>query len=128
MTQEEYNAFKLQFIEISISEFNACKDFISDINSTNNLVDLKQKLQFRREEIFSKLNGDINEWEEEISDLESELHHLSCVIDELKQELDEVTFKSSTIHDEMRYKTFLQYHSKYNPWEFEELLKNGKIG
>jgi len=128
MKQEEYNTFKQQIIDVAISEFKACEHFTDCISKTTNLVELKKCLRNQREEIFERLGGDMNDLEQEISDLEDKVDDLEQEIDELRFELEEATFKYSTMHGEMRYKLFLEYHSKYNPWEFEELLKNGKIG
>ena len=127
ITEQEFIDFKEIFVDLSVEHFKACNSFIDSIENTNSPIELANVLRHFDDEIYEKLGGSVSDLEEEISDLEDEISNLHRTVDELREELDDVTFKSATIFDEMRYKVFLEHQSKYSPWEFEELLKNGKL-
>jgi len=126
-TEQHFVEFKKQFVLIAQEEFNACEDFTNQIEKARDPHDLKQILHNNVEDIYERLGGefDISEYQYEIDLLESEVESLERQLDEYQSsDYEEV---KETLHGDMKFKTFMELHEKYTPWEFEELLKNGKL-
>lgn len=124
--QQEFEGFKRMFIDLSVEHFNACDSYHNAIEKTKSMIELVNVLRNFDDEICEKIGGNISFYEEKISELEEENEKLICEFEDLHIQIEELSFKDGDLYDEMKYKIFLEYHSKYSPWEFEELLKNGK--
>ena len=124
MEIEKFTAFKESFIELAKTEYNACDRFIEEVNDAKTILDFKQILHNYVEDIFDYLGGDydIDNVREHNLELEMYIGQLEDQIEELEK-YDVI----DTLHDEMKYKTYLELNSKYTPWEFEQLLLNGKL-
>jgi hypothetical protein len=127
ITEQEFIDFKKIFVGLSVEHFKACNSFINSIKSTKSSLELANVLRNFDDEIYEKLGGSISLYEEKIMELEAENENLMCEFEDLHIKIEELSFKDGDLHDEMKYKIFLDYHSKYLPWEFEELLKNGNL-
>jgi hypothetical protein len=126
ITEQEFEDFKRILIDLSVEHFNACSAYKNAIEKTKSPIELVNVLRHFDDDIYERLGGDINFFEEKICELENENENLICEFEDLHIQIEELSFKDGDLHDEMRYKAFLEYHSKYSPWEFEEILKNGK--
>ncbi len=122
MEEQKFIEFKENFIEIVKTEFRVCNSFINDVKNAKTVKGLKQVLYNNAEDIFELLGGDFdNEY------LEDEIDKLEKLVDELEMELSYFDNVKNTMHDEMKFDIYMKLHSKYTPWEFEELLLNGKL-
>ena len=74
---------------------------------------------------IENLNSDIEDLNTEIKELNFEIKELNTEIEELNEELTIMEYFDSTLNNEMKIKTFIKYHNKYDPWELENLLING---
>jgi hypothetical protein len=121
-TEQHFIEFKEQLVLLAQEEYNACSDFTTAIEKASEPKDLMQVLHNYVEEIFERLGG-----EYDTSDSDSEIDYLEYKIAELqdKEKIYEDLFP--TYYDEMKFQSFVELHSKYTPWEFEQLLLNGKL-
>ena len=122
MNEEKFEEFKLALLEIAEDELNSCGKFRIEIEKCNNTTMIVDVMRYFVDEIFDKLGGEYDFYEHEntISILENE-------IDILNEKLEEIEYITDTVYDEMKFNTFKELSSKYTPWEFEQLLLNGKI-
>ena len=121
MELEKFVTFKESFVEIAKNEFNACDRFVEEINNAKTILEFKQVLHNYSESIFEHLGGECD-----TQYFEGNIYELEMYIEELEKEVEKYDV-IETIHDDMKYKTYLELNSKYTPWEFEELLLNGKL-
>ncbi len=122
MEQQKFIDFKESFIELAKTEYNACDSFVKCIEDAKTILDLKQALHDHAENIFERLGGEFDTY-----NLELEIDYLQSQVENLEVELSEYDDVKETLHDEMKFKTFIELHAKYTPWEFEQLLLNGKL-
>ena len=115
-----FESFKEYFIQISQDEFGACSGFTQQINMCNNTNEIKRVLCNYADEIFDTLGGEHLELDIKIEELESKVERLEATIEDIEE-------KCPRMFDKMKYDTYLEHVDKYLPWEFEELLKNGKL-
>ena len=121
MNEEKFEEFKLALLEIAEDELNSCGRFRIEIEKCNNTTMIIDVMRYFVDEIFDKLGGeyDFDEHENTIYILENE-------IDILTEKLEKIEYITDTVYDEMKFNTFKELSSKYTPWEFEQLLLNGK--
>jgi hypothetical protein len=121
-TEQDFIEFKQQFILLAQDKFNACNNFVNQVEEADSPSRLKYVLIHFADEIYEKLGGeyDTSELDEEINDLENQIRVL-----EDNAKISDNLFP--TVYDEMKFKIFVELHSKYTPWELEQLLKNGKL-
>jgi hypothetical protein len=122
MNEEKFEEFKLALLEIAENELNACSNFRIEIEKCNNTTMIVDVMRYFVDEIFDELGGehDFDEYENTVYLLENE-------IDTLYEKIEELEYITDTVYDEMKFNTFKELSSKYTPWEFEQLLLNGKI-
>jgi len=121
-TEQHFIEFKEQLVLLAQEEYNACSDFTTAIEKASDQKDLMQVLHNYVEEIFERLGG-----EYDTSDSDSEIDYLESQVNNLEEELSEYDDVKDTLHGDMKFKTFIELHDKYTPWEFEQLLLNGKL-
>jgi hypothetical protein len=121
-TEEHFIEFKEHFILLAEEEFYACNHFIEHVIRADSPSKLKYVLIHFADEIYDKLHG-----EHDTSELESEINNLECMVEELESKMYDHEKLFPTVYDEMKFKTFVELHSKYTPWELEQLLLNGKL-
>jgi phosphoglycolate phosphatase-like HAD superfamily hydrolase len=121
-TEQHFIEFKEQLALLAQEEYNACSDFTTAIEKASEPKDLMQVLHNYVEEIFERLGG-----QHDTSDSDSEIDYLQSQVENLEVELSEYDDVKETLHGEMKFKTFIELHEKYTPWEFEQLLLNGKL-
>jgi len=122
MCEQEFFEFKRVFIEVASEEFFACKNFIEQIERCQSILMMKQTLIHFADEIFDRLGG-----EADTSHLDDEIEQLKDKIELLEENENDLDELFPTLYDEMKFNTFKELHSKYTPWEFEQLLINGKL-
>lgn len=121
-TEEDFIQFKEQLVLLAQEEFYACNHFVNQVNEADSPSRLKEVFIYMADEIFERLGGeyDTSEQDDEISYLENEVAIL-------EDKLKDIEVMTPTYYDELKLKTFRELHSKYTPWEFEQLLLNGKL-
>lgn len=135
MSQEQkettnYEVLRHQLILLS-NEFQACESFLKDIESITSKNLFQRFLQKKIEDICYKLNIDFidDDTREDIDDLEDRISDLERENEELEDEIEKYKDNygiDGTLYQDYKIKFFKQYHSEYDAWEIEELLKNGK--
>jgi hypothetical protein len=121
-TEQDFIEFKEQLVLLAQEQFNACNTFVNQVQEADSPSRLKEVFIYMADEIFSKLGG-----ETDTDDLERHIESLQDEVCELEDKIQEHDDLFPTVYDEMKYQTFLELHSKYTPWEFEQLLLNGKL-
>jgi len=121
-TEQHFMQFKEQLVLLAHEEFNACKGFMEEVHNANSLIAFKQVLYNYAEDIFERLGGEFDN-----SEFENEIDYLESQVNNLEEELSEYDDVKDTLHGDMKFKTFIELHEKYTPWEFEQLLLNGKL-
>lgn len=122
MNEEKFEEFKSALVEIAEDELNACGRFRIEIEKCNNTTMIVDVMRYFVDEIFDKLGG-----EHDFDEHENTIYILENEIDTLYEKIEEIEYVTSTLYDEMKFNTFKELSSKYTPWEFEQLLLNGKI-
>jgi hypothetical protein len=115
--------FKRDFIDFLKNGLGSCDTFISQISRCDTHKDLKSVLRDNVDEIASHLGQDPDDLEEENERLTRKVNNLEIEISELEGKM----MPSNTVWDEDKLQAFIDYRDKYTPWEFEALLKNGKL-
>lgn len=123
-TEEDFIKFKEQLVFLAEKHFNACNLFIGKIEESKKVLDVVNVFEHYADDIHEKLGG--TDYDEEIEDLKDKINDLNSEIGFLEERL-ETDLSIDTLHDEMKLNTFIQYKDKYTPWEFEQLLLNGKL-
>jgi regulator of replication initiation timing len=123
-TEQHFIDFKEQLVFLAQEHFNACNVFIGKIEEAKTTSDIACVFEYYADDIHDKLGG--TDYEDEIEELKDEIDDLKSEIDFLEERL-ETDLAIDTLHDEMKLNAFTQYKDKYTPWEFEQLLLNGKL-
>ena len=119
MEEEKFEIFKEVFAEIAQSQFKACNNFINELDKCDNVINFEQLMFKYGDEIAEKLDS----YSDDITDLEVQVSQLEDECDRLFRELQEVKEPfGDTLHDEMKFETFLKHAHKFTPWELEEIL------
>lgn len=119
MEKEKFETFKEVLKTLAVDNYRACKSFTEKIDKCKDLDDIDELLCYFCDEIHEKLGGDTTDYEYEIEELNDTIYQLECEVEELRPNI-------VTMHDDMKYKVFLEHHNNFDPWEFEELLTNKK--
>jgi polyhydroxyalkanoate synthesis regulator phasin len=123
-----FNIFKLQLVAFVEKQFSVCDNFKIKLSNCKDEIEIKILFREYRDDVFTKLGGNLNKNEDEVEDLERDVRDLENEISELEDTLDNLGYysRSSSLNDEYKIKYFMEYKDKYSPWELEEILKNGK--
>lgn len=109
------------------THFNACESFHSSLNDCTTQAEIIRLFKKHSKEVYTNLGGDSEYDQDDIDAKDHEIDELGNEINELTETIDELTGSlGGTLNGEMKLKTFHEYHNNYDPWEFEELLINGK--
>lgn len=119
MDKDKFETFKEVLKTLAVDKYRACKSFTEKIDKCNDLDDVDDLLCYFCDEIYEKLGGDSTDYEYEIQELND-------VIYQLESEIEDIRPNIKTMHDDMKYRLFLEHQNKFDPWEFEEMLINKK--
>jgi predicted RNase H-like nuclease (RuvC/YqgF family) len=115
MDNQKFETFKEVLKELSVKNYRACSGFTDRIDKCKDLDDVADLLDYYSDEIYERMGGDSRDYEYEISELEDKVEYLESEIEFLRPHTE-------TMHDKMKYDLFLEHHSKFDPWVFEDLL------
>lgn len=120
--EQDFIDFKEQLVFLAEEQFHACNHFTNKVLEADSPSRLREVFIHMADEIFDKLGG-----EHDTDDLERHIGSLQDEVCELEDKIREHEELFPTYYDEMKLQTFIELHSKYTPWEFEQLLLNGKL-
>ncbi len=123
--------FTKKLAEFFKEQLDAPEDFCREIEECEDFDDIEACLEESEElkelvgfnEMKKEMQEEIDELEEERDDLKEEVEDYESQVSDLEGELEK-RFTPLTYWDEERYEIFLKHHAKFNPTEFEELLKS----
>ena len=117
--------FKKEFIDFLKQGLGSCDSFIMNVEKCETFNDLRKMLRSNSDTVVLHLGYDCD-----VDDLEDENERLGRKVENLEIEISKLEDKiipSDSIWDEEKLQSFIDYRDKYTPWEFEALLKNGKL-
>lgn len=118
--------FKEQFIAFCEDQFSPCGGFISKLENAKTFVEITSALEKHADDVYEWLGGDPYD-KDEVEKLKREVEGLESDKDDLEYQLEDTQIVMGTyLHDEYKRDIIRKYYHDYNPWELEELLKNGK--
>lgn len=120
--EQDFIEFKEQLVLLAQEEFQACNTFVNKVHEADTPSRLKEVFIYMADEIFYRLGG-----EHDTSEQDAEISYLEDEVARLEDKVKEIEVLTPTYYDEMKLQTFIELHSKYTPWEFEQLLLNGKL-
>jgi predicted nucleic acid-binding Zn-ribbon protein len=130
MTDTEFKSFQELLAKFLDDNFSNTKRLTEDILNKGNEQSLVYLLEEERDILYALLNDGrgIDDYEDEISDLNDEIYSLERKISDLMVEVESVESDFGTsLNDNLKRETYMQHHQDYLPWQFEKLLRNGKI-
>jgi len=132
LEKAQINLIKITIYNFIKKEFGACDTFYTGLMECKTTNEIKRLLIKYRNDIFETLGGEdktdeVKDLESQVSSLEWEVDGLEGQLEELQEEINGVNSKfHGSLFGEYKWDVFQQFYGLYNPWELEELLKNGK--
>lgn len=122
--QPDYDLLREQF-KLVAKDAGACQGFMQSLEKIKDKATFNTFFRNKIEMIadhFGMEGADTDDLEEQISDLEDEVSSLQSELDELKEKHGTIT----TYWDELKVRHFNENKDKYNEWDLQTLLENGK--
>ncbi len=130
LVQANFILFKNFLFDFVTRKFSVCQNFKDDFiacKSENEIVKVFVKYS---DDVYEKLGGSADDLEDEVADLENDISSLKWEINDLESQIETLTYRfkgnNGTLFSDYKTEIISQYVNNFNPWEIEELLKNGK--